>query len=81
LEKLGEGANGVVRKCKKRQTGEILAVKTFRFEDEHLPGLKSNFLIMKRLNHPNILKYEALYIDIKKHQGWLVMEFVDFPSL
>ena len=81
MEKLGEGTNGVVRKCKRRQNGEIFAVKSFSFDDEHLPGLKSNFLIMKRLKHPNIIKYEALYIDLKKHQGWLVMEYAQLPSL
>jgi serine/threonine protein kinase len=36
---------------------------------------------MKRLNHPNVIKYFAIYIDLKKHQGWLVMEYIDFPSL
>lgn len=36
---------------------------------------------MKRLKHPNIIKYEALYVDTKKRMGWLVMEFVDLPSL
>ena len=30
-EKLGEGTNGVVRKCRKRQSGEEFAVKTFTF--------------------------------------------------
>ena len=36
---------------------------------------------MKRLKHPNIIKYEALYIDPKKHLGWLVMELVSLSSL
>ena len=36
---------------------------------------------MKRLKHPSIIKYEALYIDPKKHQGWLVMEYVNLKSL
>ena len=56
-------------------------MKTFTFDDEHLPGLKANFLVMRRLKHPNTIKYEALYIDPKKHQGWLVMEYVSLPSL
>jgi serine/threonine protein kinase len=36
---------------------------------------------MKRLRHPNIIKYEALYIDTKKRMGWLVMELVKASSL
>jgi serine/threonine protein kinase len=81
LEKIGEGTNGVVRRCKKRSTGEYFAVKSFAVEDEQIPGLKSNFLNMKRLRHPNIIKYQALYIDAKKRMGWLVMELVNSPSL
>jgi serine/threonine protein kinase len=33
LEKLGEGSNGVVRRCKKKETGELFAVKSFTLED------------------------------------------------
>jgi calcium-dependent protein kinase len=36
---------------------------------------------MKRLRHPNIIKYEALYVDTKKRTGWLVMEYISLPSL
>ena len=36
---------------------------------------------MKGLNHPNIIKYEALYIDTKIRKGWLVMELAKMPSL
>ncbi len=56
-------------------------MKVFSFEDEHVPGLKANFLVLKRLKHPYILSYEGLYLDIKKHQGWLVMELAEAPSL
>ncbi len=81
LEKLGEGSSGVVFKCRKRRTGDEFAAKSFTFEDEHLPALKANFLFLSRLKHPHIIKYEALYIDVKKHLGWLVMELVSYPSL
>jgi hypothetical protein len=36
---------------------------------------------MRSLAHPNIIRYEALYIDTVKHAGWLVMELVVAPSL
>jgi serine/threonine protein kinase len=57
LEKLGEGSSGVVHKCCKRTTGELFAAKSFTFEDEHVPSLKSNFLVQKSLSHPSIIKY------------------------
>lgn len=81
LEKLGEGSNGVVSRCVKNSTGKEYAVKSFRFEDEHLPSLKSNFLVMSNMSHPNIVNYESLYIDSKKHLGYLIMELLPFPSL
>jgi hypothetical protein len=73
LEKIGEGTHGVVRKCRKRRNGDIFAVKSFSFEDEHFSSLKSNFIFMKRLKHSSIIRYESLYLDIKKRTGWLVM--------
>lgn len=28
-----------------------------------------------------MIKYEGLYLDVKKLSGWLVMELANFPSL
>ena len=58
-----------------------MAVKCFMVEDEHLMQIKENFQSLSQLKHPNILRYEALYIDMKKHQGWLVMQLVSHPTL
>ena len=57
LEKLGEGSNGIVRKCRNKSTGELFAVKTFSFEEEHIAHLKENFMMMKRLRHSCIVRY------------------------
>lgn len=81
MEKLGEGSNGVVHRCVKRRTGQSYAVKSFMFDDEQLPELKANFFLLRSLNHPSIIRYEALYIDLTKHAGWLVMELVLAQSL
>jgi len=43
--------------------------------------LKANFLVIKRLQNPSIIKYEALYVEPRKRMGWLVMEYVKAPSL
>ena len=37
--------------------------------------------MIKSLHHPNIIKYEAFYVDTRKRMGWLVMELVNSPSL
>lgn len=79
--KLGEGTDGVVHRCLKKRSGMEYAVKSFVFDDEHIPQILSNFVLMKGLNHRNIVKYEALYLDIKKHACWLVMELFNAPNL
>lgn len=81
LQKVGEGTDGVVYKCVKKRTGKVMAVKCFKVEDDHLTQLKENFRILKMLKRPNILRHEALYIDMKRHQGWLVMELISHPTL
>lgn len=34
------------------------------FDDEHVPLLKKNFTDMQKLDHENIVKYKALYLDL-----------------
>jgi serine/threonine protein kinase len=51
------------------------------FDDEHVPILKKNFMDMRQLRHPSIVKYKALYLDLEKHLAHLIMEFVNLPSL
>ena len=36
---------------------------------------------MQQIDHPNIIKYKALYLDLDKHLAYLVMEYVNFSSL
>ena len=38
--------------------------------------MEQNFRLIKALSHHSLIKYEALYIDVMKHAGWLVMELV-----
>lgn len=41
LSIVGEGAYGVVLKCRNKETGEIVAVKKFKESDGELPWLHS----------------------------------------
>lgn len=38
-------------------------------------------MLVKSLTHRNIIRYEAMYLDLKKHLCWLVMELANTPSL
>jgi serine/threonine protein kinase len=51
------------------------------FDDEHVPLMERSFTDIRRLDHPNIVRYKALYLDLEKHLAYLVMEYINLPSL
>ena len=81
LEKVGEGGNAMVCRCEYIKSGKVYAVKMVRMDEEHYLELKRNFLSIKMLKNPNIIRYHALYFDLKKHLAYLVMEHFPFPDL
>ena len=60
LSKIGEGTYGVVYKAKDRETGDILALKKIRLddEDEGVPGtaIREIALLKEVSRHKNIVK-------------------------
>ena len=72
-EKVGEGAHAVVKECFHRVTGERLAVKSERLEQEHVYFMKQNFMAIQELNHPCLVRYRALYFDRQHRTTYLVM--------
>ena len=52
-----------------------------RLDEEISFTYRKNFLTMKCLNHKNILKYRALYLDKPKQTSYLVMEYLPYPTL
>lgn len=50
-------------------------------DEEHIMELKNNFVVVKQMKHESIINYTALYIDMRKKLCYLVMEYVEFPSL
>lgn len=81
MEKIGEGSHGVVKKCIHRETNKQFAVKISVMESQHALFLKNNFRDIKKLKHPNILKYKAMYFDNKMHISYLIMEYLPYPNL
>ena len=63
IEKIGEGTYGVVYKSKHRVTGDIVALKKIRLEqeDEGVPPTAIREIsLLKELQHPNIVGCDAL---------------------
>lgn len=71
----------MVHTCEYRETRKIYAAKLITMDEEHILELKKNFLSIKHLRHPAIIKYHALYFDLHKHVAYLVMEYFPFPNL
>lgn len=75
---VGEGAYGIVLKCRNKETGDTLAIKKFKDTEDDEVILKNTQREIKMLK---LLKYEYV-VDLKeafKRKGriYLVFEFVD----
>lgn len=74
---LGSGCFSIVKQATNRQTGEQVAIKCIsknRIEKEELALLKREINIMKKLDHPHIIKfYEVIN---SKNNLYLVLEYL-----
>ncbi|XP_005407520.1 PREDICTED: cyclin-dependent kinase 3 isoform X2 [Chinchilla lanigera] len=77
VEKIGEGTYGVVYKAKKKDSGQLVALKKIRLdlETEGVPSTAIREIsLLKELKHPNIVSEKKLYLvfeflsqDLKKY--------------
>lgn len=78
IEKLGEGTYGIVYKAQNKVTGEVVALKRIRLdnEDEGIPCTAVREIsILKELRHPNVVKLLDILHTEKKLT--LVFEYLD----
>ncbi|OWB61639.1 hypothetical protein B5S29_g2538 [[Candida] boidinii] len=77
-EVVGSGAFATVKKAIERATGETYAVKIISkkkaLHGGQIDGVTRELEILKRLDHPGIVRLKAFYEDIDYY--YLVMEFV-----
>jgi len=78
LQKIGEGTYGVVYKARNRETGQFIALKKIRLEneDEGIPSTAIREIsILKEMIHPTIVSL----LDVVNHDNklYLVFEFLD----
>lgn len=79
---LGTGAFGEVRKCVQRATGIIRAVKFIQknqMDKQQEAEFKSEVSVLKKLDHPNILRLYEVFEDTRKYS--LVMELCNGGEL
>ena len=74
---IGEGAYGVVLKCKNKDTSEFVAIKKFKeTEDQQIrKTIQREIKMLRLLSHPNIVQLKEAFK--KKGRINLVFEYLE----
>lgn len=80
LEKIGQGTYSSVFKARNLDTGKIVALKKVRFdnfEPESVRFMAREIQILRRLDHPNVIKLEGLITSHLSCNMYLVFEYME----
>ncbi|KAF8392548.1 hypothetical protein HHK36_022893 [Tetracentron sinense] len=80
LDKIGQGTYSNVYKARDTLTGKIVALKKVRFdnlEPESVKFMAREILILRRLEHPNVIKLEGLVTSRMSCSLYLVFEYME----
>ncbi|GLT95248.1 hypothetical protein SLE2022_129400 [Rubroshorea leprosula] len=80
IEKIGQGTYSNVYKAKDVLSGKIVALKKVRFdnlEPESVKFMAREILILRRLDHPNVVKLEGLVTSRMSCSLYLVFQYMD----
>lgn len=79
LDKIGQGTYSNVYKARDRDTGKIVALKKVRFdtsEPESVKFMAREIRILRKLDHPNIVKLEGLATSRMQYSLYLVFDYM-----
>uniref|UniRef100_A0A803P4Q4 Protein kinase domain-containing protein n=1 Tax=Cannabis sativa TaxID=3483 RepID=A0A803P4Q4_CANSA len=80
LEKIGQGTYSTVFRARDLETGKIVALKKVRFdnfEPESVRFMAREITILRRLDHPNVIKLEGLITSRLSCSLYLVFEYME----
>ncbi|XP_013628614.1 PREDICTED: probable serine/threonine-protein kinase At1g54610 [Brassica oleracea var. oleracea] len=80
LDKIGQGTYSNVYKAKDLLTGDIVALKKVRFDNleaESVKFMAREILMLRRLDHPNVIKLQGLVASRVSCSLYLVFEYMD----
>ncbi|KAK4485990.1 hypothetical protein RD792_008645 [Penstemon davidsonii] len=79
LAKVGQGTYSNVYKARDKSTGKIVALKKVRFDTSEPRSVKfmaREIIILKKLDHPNIIKLEGIATSRMQYSLYLVFDFM-----
>ncbi|KAH7686716.1 [RNA-polymerase]-subunit kinase protein [Dioscorea alata] len=80
LEKIGSGTYSNVYKARDLVTGRVVALKKVRFdilEPESVRFMAREITVLRRLDHPNVVRLEGLVISRVSPALYLVFQYMD----
>lgn len=80
IDKIGQGTYSNVYKARDLLTGKIVALKKVRFdnlEPESVKFMAREILVLRRLDHPNVIKLEGLVMSRISCSLYLVFEYME----
>lgn len=85
LDKIGKGSQGTIYKVLDRSVSDIKALKIININEESfdkiLNNLKSEFQLLKQLDHPNIIKVYNLNHNPSENLTYILMEYLEGSNL
>ena len=74
---VGEGAYGVVYKCKNKETNKYVAIKKFKETEDELvqKTMKRELAMLQMLRHENVVEFQEAFVS--KGNFFLVFEYVE----
>ncbi|KAK7271812.1 hypothetical protein RJT34_28020 [Clitoria ternatea] len=80
LEKIGQGTYSSVFRAREVETGKMFALKKVRFDNfqpESIRFMAREITILRRLDHPNIMKLEGIITSRLSNSIYLVFEYME----
>ncbi|KAK4490720.1 hypothetical protein RD792_001421, partial [Penstemon davidsonii] len=80
LEKIGQGTYSDVYRARDVVTGKMVALKKVRFDNfqpESVRFMAREILILRKLNHPNVMKLEGIITSQLSCSLYLVFEYME----
>lgn len=80
LDKIGQGTYSNVYKARDLTNGKMVALKRVRFDNMDLESIKfmaREIILLRRLDHPNIIKLEGLVTSGMSCSLYLVFEYME----